>query len=179
MGPTGRQRVGNQLLPLPLRLGLASRRGFSVEPNRNRFSNLLSLEQEAEREPSDSLYEIVNSNSSQSEEADSLSMMSMHFPSIGNAFVNGEGSSIGNMTNGHTPIPYDNSMHQTLPDDVLATSHRGALNTALQSKEEMREFLITHPICRVFYQSSSPLGYYKKYRHLYLDRVCSIRPADS
>ena len=99
-------------------------------------------------------------------------MMSMHFPSINDAFVNGEGSSIGNVANERQPIPYENSTHQTLPDDVLATSHRGALHTVLQSKEELREFLITHPICRVFYQSPSPLGYYKKYRHLYHDRVC-------
>ena len=99
-------------------------------------------------------------------------MMNMNFPSIGNAFVNGEGSSIGNVANERQPLPYENVMQHTLPDDVLATSHRGALHTVLQSKEELREFLITHPICRVFYQSSSPLGYYKKYRHLYHDRVC-------
>ena len=104
-------------------------------------------------------------------------MMNMNFPSISEAFRTGDGLSFGSFpqyTNSdlswsvQDPRRKINSM-----GDMLVTTRASPteLHNDTHSMERLRQMLITRPICRIYYESNRQYGYYRKYRHLYHDRV--------
>lgn len=166
-------------------LGILQVSHLHLEVQNNRFTKLLSLQPQVTEESSmkPSLEYQINDYEDESDDGDDSlhsnhqSMMNMNFPSISEAFKTGDGLSFGNFPHysdseiswiGQDPRRKINSM-----GDMLVTTRAAPDNfhNDTRSMKRLRQMLITRPICRVYYESNRQYGYYRKYKHLYHDRV--------
>ena len=116
----------------------------------------------------------------------------MNYPSISEAFRKSDGMSFGHLVNLDSDsfsfsLYSDTSRHSiftfSLIDENRRIYSKGVYNGNSkvvfnngneQSKENIRQLLITRPICRVYYESNYKYGYYKNYRYIVHDRVDSV-----